>query len=56
MHDSAGIMFVLANGNLTISQKVDWFLADRAAIHTAASASGPVLYRIYADHITKIWL
>lgn len=55
VHDSGGIMFVLANGNLTISQKVAWFLSNEAAIRAAASAAGPVLYRVYADRIAQIW-
>lgn len=48
-------MFVLANGNLTISQKVAWFIANRTAVHTAAAEAGPGLYRVYADHIARIW-
>lgn len=55
LQDSAGVMFVLANGNLTIRERVDYFIANRQAIHSAAAGSGPALYKIYADRIAKIW-
>jgi hypothetical protein len=51
----AGVMFVLASGNLAIREKVDYFLLNRAAIHAAAVEPGPALHKIYADRIAKIW-
>jgi hypothetical protein len=53
--DSAGVMFVLASGNLTIREKIDYFLLNRIAIHAAAAVPGPALHKIYADRIAKIW-
>jgi hypothetical protein len=58
LQDSAGVMFALANGNLTIRERADYFVANQQAIHSAAAAAvgpGPALYKIYADRIAKIW-
>jgi hypothetical protein len=55
LQDSAGVMFALANGNLTIRERVDYFITNHAAIRSAAAGSGPALYKIYADRIAKIW-
>lgn len=52
---SAGVMFVLANGNLMIREKIDHFILNQAAIHAAAAGPGPALHKIYADRIAKIW-
>lgn len=41
--------------SLTIALKVEHLLAHRDAIYAAARRGGPVLYRVHADRIAKVW-
>ncbi len=53
--ECGGVMFVLANGNLTIEQRIAWFCSNRSAVFAAAVQKGPALYKIYPDRIAKTW-
>lgn len=55
VQQTASIMLQLADGNLTISEKVERLTAQRDAIFAAARREGPALYRVYADRIAKVW-
>lgn len=49
VQQTAGVMLQLADGNLTIADKVERLTAHRDAIFAAARREGPALYRAYAD-------
>lgn len=52
---SGGVMLQLADGNLTITDKVERLSTQRDAIFAAARRTGPALYRVYAERISQVW-